>query len=112
MEQPRPAWRGLRRELARKAFHLASVAVPALPFLLEVLDRAPDDLAVEIMDMLYNFAAYVGLYRREPPPGGEPAWVSTLRTRLAVETLRFQRLAGHPNVDIAEFAQMILDENK
>lgn len=30
MEQPRPAWRGLRRELARKAFHLASVAVPAL----------------------------------------------------------------------------------
>lgn len=91
--------------------NVASVAVPALPFLLEVLDRAPDELAVEIMDMLYIFAAYTAAWRKEPLPGGEPAWVSELRTRVAAERPRFRQLAKHPNVDIAEFAQMILDED-
>lgn len=89
----------------------ASSAVPTTPFLLEILDRAaPDELTVEIMDILYQFAATTGWYTRNPPAAGEPMWISELRTRLAAEEARFLRFAAHPNQDIAAFAELIIHQ--
>ena len=60
--------------------------------------------------MLYGFAANAGWYRRNPPPDGEPGWVSEMRARLEAEVPRFRQLASHVNEDVAAFAQLILEE--
>jgi hypothetical protein len=87
----------------------APVDVPALPFLLEILDNAPDDLAVEILDMLFGFAATTGWHRRHPGYV-EPHWVTELRAGLAAELPRFRRLAESTNDDVAAFAEGIVEE--
>jgi hypothetical protein len=123
---------GLNRKVALDASHelwcglchqhdqVGSAALPALPFLLNVLDSADRELTVEILDILLGFA--VGTNPRRAVEfqrshgrkefESEQSWVSDLRANLLAESSRFQQLASTQDEDIADFAQLILEELK
>jgi hypothetical protein len=95
-------WCGLCHQHA----YVSSAALPALPFILEVLDRAGEQLTIEILDILLGFA-------RCTNPGSEPdppAWAGALRALVAAERPRLGRLATHPNAEVADFARAVLQE--
>lgn len=94
-------WCGLCHQLA----YVSSAAVPTLPFLLEILDRADDATAVEILDILVGFA-WCTRPNLNPPL---PDWAAQLRNRLAEELPRFRQLAGHQNQEISAFCERILE---
>jgi hypothetical protein len=83
---------------------VSSAALPALPFLLEALDDASDELAVEILDILRGFATC-----SRPEVAGAD-WIRTLRAQLLLEQPRFERLAGHETEDVASWATNVLEE--
>ena len=97
--------------LCHQHVHVGSAALPALPFILEVLDGADRDLTVELLDILLGFAIGVSRNRtveskralgREPGP--DPQWLSDLRAALRVELPRFDALAAHADAEVAGFA--------
>src|SRR5205823_2156421 len=78
--------------LCHQHVQVGSAALPALPFLLEVLDGADRDMTVELLDIMLGFALgvnrerVVGFQRslgREAPP--EEQWVADLRAALLAE---------------------------
>ena len=97
--------------LCHQHVDVSTAAVPALPFLVRVLDRATPQLTVEILDILLGFArctapeALTEAARRSPP-----AWLAELRAGVAAERARLERLASSPHADVAEFAQAVLEE--
>jgi hypothetical protein len=106
-------WCGLCHQHVR----LGTAALPAFPFILEVLECADDALVDEILDMILGFAKGVNRKRyldfqkcvgRDPMP--DPKWVIKLRALLVNEADRFRALGAHPNADIAESANAILQE--
>jgi hypothetical protein len=95
-------WCGLCHQHA----FVSSAALPALPFLLEVLDSAGEQLTVEILDILLGFVRCTNPgFERIPPP-----WIGQLRGQVAAERPRLEGLVTHPNADVAKFARWILNE--
>lgn len=103
--------------LCHQHVQVGSAAVPALPFLLDVLDLADRDMTVELLDILLGFAIGVSRQRsedfhrsigRETPP--EHQWVADLRAALLAEVPRFRRLAASHVEEIADFAVRTLAE--
>lgn len=94
-------WAGLCHQHA----YVSSAALPALPFLLEVLDRTSDPVRVEILDILLGFARCS--HPTDVPPS--PPWIQELRARLLAERPRLERLAEHPDEAVADFAGAVLD---
>lgn len=89
-------WAGLCHQHA----YLSSAALPALPFLLEVLDQAPETLTIELLDILVGFAELTA-------PGvasGPPSWAVELRVHLEAAHRTFDALALHPNSEISDLA--------
>lgn len=90
-------WCGLCHQHA----YVSSAALPALPFILEVLDTADDDLIFELLDILKGFAVcttYPCALKLEE-------WQSQLRNALIAQLPRFQRLIKHSKQDVADFAE-------
>jgi len=95
-------WCGLCHQHA----YVSSAALPALPFILEALDRADEALTVEILDILSGFASCT-----RPEAGGEALpWINELRRRVVECLPRLQELTAHPNDDIADFARLITED--
>jgi hypothetical protein len=103
--------------LCHQHVQVGSAALPALPFLLAVLDAADRDMTVELLDILLGFAIGVNRRRavdfrrgfgREAPP--EERWVADLRAGLLAELPRFRRLAASPDAEVAGFARRVLAE--
>ena len=94
-------WCGLCHQHA----YVSSASLPALPFLLKILDNSDAATAVEILDILAGFAWCT----RPEQPETLPEWASELRKCLAVELPRFRELAGHLNEDVAAFSESILE---
>jgi hypothetical protein len=90
-------WCGLCHQDA----YVSSAALPALPFILEVLDHADETLATDILDTLLGFA-------RCSRSASEP-WIGALNDRLKAELARFERLAVHANHEIAESARYVVE---
>ncbi len=86
-------WCGLCHQHA----YVSAASLPALPFLLEILDIADDGTAVEILDILAGFAWWT----RPEQPETLPEWANELRKCIAAELPRFRDLAGHVNEVIA-----------
>src|SRR5690242_17286675 len=61
MDSTHDLWCGL----CHQHVQVGSAALPALPFLLEVLDRADRDMTVELLDILLGFALGVSRQRSE-----------------------------------------------
>jgi hypothetical protein len=89
--------------LCHQHAYVSSAALPALPALLFALDRANEELAVEILDILTGFAVCTSLIAKNE------AWMNALRARLQEELSRFLVLAKSKNELIAEFASGIAD---
>lgn len=104
--------------LCHQHVQVGSAALPALPFLLEVLDEADRDLTVEILDILLGFAVGVNrqravefqrsLGRSQFEP--EQHWVTDLRADLITEAPRFQQLKSAQDEEIVDFAGRIMLE--
>lgn len=96
----------LRCGLCHPHVSVDAAALPALPFLLEVLDRAGYDLALEILDILFDFAKFT-----HPESGGSgdnrPDWVRQLRAELVADRPRLEGLAMRSTEDVATFTRDI-----
>jgi hypothetical protein len=104
--------------LCHQHVQVGSAALPALPFLLEVLDSADREMAVELLDIVLGFA--IGVNRRrflefqrsrgrtELVP--EEQWIADLRAALVGELPRFEGLATSSDEEIAGFAGRIVVE--
>lgn len=92
--------------LSHQHAYAASAALPALPFLLHVLDDANDALAIELLDILRGLttAARGGFAK----PAG--AWIEDLWNALVAERSRFEALAHHANEGVAGQASAIVEE--
>ena len=91
--------------LCHQHAYVSSAALPALPFLLEILDEANEQVAVEILDIVTGLA----VCSREDTPARE-AWTDELRAKLVAEGPRFLRLAKHRNAEISEWGNLLLAE--
>jgi len=103
--------------LCHQHVQVATAALPALPFLLEVLATADELLAPEILDIILGFAKGVNRQRRSEylaalgrKAYSDPEWVIELRARLGNESGRFTELGSHSNANIAELANSIVQE--
>ena len=94
-------WCGLCHQHA----FVSSASLPALPFLLEVLDRSDEATTVEILDILVGFA----LCTRPDQDESLPGWAGQMRHRLAEELPRFRQLATHQNAEISAFCERLLE---
>jgi hypothetical protein len=103
--------------LCHQHVQVGTAALPALPFILEVMQAADESLVYEILDIILGFAKGVNrkryvdfqkALRREPQ--SDPEWVIALRARLTDERDRFRVLGNHSNADIAESANAVLQE--
>ena len=89
-----------------------------MPFLLEVLDTADSDLALELLDILLGFAIGVSRWRTVAnrraiglaDPGPDPQWLLDLRASLNAELPRFRTMSNSPDSDVADSANNIIRE--
>jgi len=95
-------WCGLCHQHA----FVSSAALPALPFILEVRDRADEALTAEILDLLLGFASCT----RPEPTGDGPTWIAELRRCVAQQLPHLRELVDHPNVEISDLAGRIIGE--
>jgi hypothetical protein len=111
------AIRDLDANLCHQHVQLSSAAVPALPFLLEVLDGADSDLTVGLVNIMLGFATGVNRERtvaswrrlgRAAP--SEAPWVAELRAALLAELPRFRRLAASSDKEVARHARWVVSE--
>jgi hypothetical protein len=104
--------------LCHQHVQVGPAALPALPFLLEVLDSAGGRLSVELLDILLGLAIGTNrqraiafqrsLGRETVQP--EELWVGALRAALLAELPRFRQLAAAHDEEVAGFAQQIVTE--
>jgi hypothetical protein len=107
----------LRAGLCHQHVQIASAALPAFPFIMEMLPSASEKVTAEILEILVGFAittdpvrmdqfaSAVGK-RRMPRPG----WVQELREALRMDLPRIAVYATHENPAISELAKMFADE--
>ena len=94
-------WAGLCHQHA----YISSAALPACPFLFEVLDSANEALATEILDILAGFA-YCSTEGLKGPSPSE--WERQLRGNLIEQLPRFVALTQHQDEEIADLAERIV----
>ncbi len=107
-------WSGL----CHQHVQLASAALPALPFLLEVLGAADDELTSEILDILLGFAKgtnrqrIMAYQKAFPRLKGLPEqqWVADLRAALISELPRLRQLTVSRDAETVRYALDILSE--
>jgi len=107
----------LRATLCRQRVQIASAALPAFPFIVEMLSSSSPRVVVEVLDILVGFAITTNRVRmdrfasavgkrRVPQPG----WVEELRRALQVALPQISVYVTHENPTIAEAAKMFVDE--
>ena len=104
--------------LCHQHVQIGSAALPALPFILQVLDTASEQMTIELLDILLGFAIGVNrqkvldyqlsLGRKDIVP--EEQWVTDLRIALNNQLPRFKSLAFSSNDEIADLASDIVAE--
>jgi len=81
----------------------SSAALPALPFLIGVLESAGDELAAEILDILKGFAVCSA-----PDVAADTAWLGRLRADLLRHESLFAGLQASANEEVSGFAADIV----
>lgn len=94
-------WADLCHQFAR----VSSASLPVLPFVLEILDSADGDLAVELLDILRGVANCLVEGWLDPPG----VWANDLRSRLNAELPRFRALSEHGDDLIAALARDVVE---
>ena len=104
--------------LCHQHVQIGSAALPAMPFILEVLDIASEALSVEILDLLLGFALVSNLQRSidfqkscgHSVPLPDQEWVAKTRSLLIEQKDRFNRLKDQNNPDIKDLSVRIFEE--
>jgi len=102
--------------LCHQHVQVGSAALPALPFLMEVLIAAGDQLKIEILDILLGFAITTDPIRLEhwaKNSGHDvdrPAWIAELRSALIEQLQVIAPLQAHSNSEVADFARAIIGD--
>lgn len=96
----------LSDSLCHQHAYMMNATLPALPFILEVLDVADDRLTVEILDTLLGFAR--NSHTDEDVSGVYP-WIIEVRERLHAEQGRLEHLAASSNPEVRDFAAFVLE---
>lgn len=99
MQAAHDLWCGLCHQHA----YVSSAALPALPFLLQILDSSCESLSVEILDILLGFA----ICKSDGSPS--PPWINDLHQALARQRAKFIALSNNGNPELAEFANAIIE---
>jgi hypothetical protein len=93
--------------LVHQKVQLGTAALPALPFILEVLDRADEALTVEVMDIIDGMA--IGTKPDFWKMDNVPGWALQLRQALQADLPRFLKLKDSTNEHIRYFASSIVE---
>ena len=111
------AARELHAELCHKQVQIASAALPAFPFLVEVLPSASQRVKIEILDTLVDFAITSDRNRMARFASalgkrrtGSPGWVDELRSELARALPQIAAYVTDEDPSISECAKMFADE--
>ena len=80
---------------------MSSAAEPAYPILFEILQAADEDLMIELLDMMLGFAICA--------PVTDTGWARQLWQNLQADRLHYITLTKHPNADISDFAEGIVE---
>ena len=104
--------------LCHQHVQIGSAALPALPFILQVLDTANEQMTIELLDILLGLA--IGVNRQKVLDyqlllgrkniGPEEQWVTDLRIALNNQLPRFKGLAFSSNDEIADLVSDIVEE--
>jgi hypothetical protein len=108
--------------LCHQRVQVGSAALPALPFLLEVLDSASPDLTFRLLDIFWGFAigtnrrrlldyqkfGFFGNPKTEQPK--EAQWSADLRNLLISELPKFESYTASPDEDISSIASEVVAE--
>lgn len=107
----------LRAGLCHQHIQIASAALPAFPFIIEMLPAASEKVTIEILELLAGFARTTDPVRmrqfasavgkRRMP---QPEWVADLRRALETALPRIAAYATHENPAISELARMFAGE--
>ena len=92
-------WCGLCHQYA----FVSSAALPSFDILCCALQNPSDEIKIEILDIFNGFACCTSGYRPD-------TWQGMLRNKLENLIPYLQTLIGHPNEDIAYFAEEIIKE--
>lgn len=102
MKAAHDLWCGLCHQHA----YISSAALPAFPFLLEVLKVADDEIAVEILDIFFGF---VGCSCPEDTKAKQDIWKRELRAKLTEQATFFSGLMTRDDEVISELAESITE---
>jgi len=107
----------LRAGLCHQHVQIASAALPAFPFIMEVLPASSEKVTAEILEILAGFAITTDRARMDQFASAvgkrrmlRPGWVEELRRELQMALPRVAAYATHENPAIAELARMFVDE--
>jgi len=107
----------LRAGLCHQHVQIASAALPAFPFIMEVLPASSEKVTAEILEILAGFAITTDRARMDQFASAvgkrrmlRPGWVEELRRALQMALPRVAAYATHENPTIAELARMFVDE--
>ena len=107
----------LRAGLCHQHVQIASAALPAFPFIMEVLPASSEKVTAEILEILAGFAITTDRARMDQFASAvgkrrmlRPGWVEELRRALQMALPRVAAYATHENPAIAELARMFVDE--
>lgn len=92
-------WCGLCHQHA----FVSSAALPALPFLMIALNQAPDNLKIEILDIILGFAKCSKFQLSQD-------WALKLRAELVKELGFFEVLSTSENPEVADFSVWVCQE--
>lgn len=102
VHQASEAARALHSDLCYSAIRVHSAAVPALPFLIEVLDEEPPLVLTEdILDIILGLSLATNCV-------AVPDWVSGLRAQLQQLEPKLRVLASHPEGQVPSLARHAL----
>jgi hypothetical protein len=107
----------LKSVLCHQHVQIASAALPAFPFIVEMLPSSSENVAAGILDILVGFAITTDPVRMQQFASAvgkrrmtRPGWVTELRTALQKELPRIAPYVTHENHTISEYARKFVDE--
>ncbi|WP_157463964.1 hypothetical protein [Deinococcus pimensis] len=87
--------------LCHQRTYITDAALPALPFLLDALDQAPDHvLQIELLEILLGFArCTTRTYQLD-----QPLWAQRLRQSLLTYGAKLKQLRANPHPEVSDLA--------
>ncbi|PHM52472.1 hypothetical protein [Xenorhabdus sp. KK7.4] len=94
--------------LCHQHISISSTALPALPFLLEMIGHTKENISIEILDLISGLSDCIKHIPDYTDP--TPDYVFEIQKILISKIPRFERLSKHKNKDIAFYSSEIIKD--